>query len=364
MKHRIRHKGLAAGLVTALAALTVGLAAEKKPSWLDTSRLTAAFRWSEDVQESVVDALIPVWQPGDSRIFLDIRGSFLEDEEQEVNGGVVFRHLLRDPGLVLGLNAFYDTRWTENDNTFDQVGFGLEVLSRYVDVRFNYYLPLDDEELLRQASSEESSTAVSNGRRVTTTTTRFFNIYEEALEGYDTEVGVWLPFLDKVAPTAIYGGYFDFDSSYDDDIAGFKARIESRIHPNVTLDAEWYETEDLNRTDYFVGVRVNVPLDFWNGVQRGQVPAEGEAAPHPLEARMNEMVNRDFRIRTRVTDPVPVGHSSTETVARSGSTPTQPDRDRPDFPILPPRPEPPPPPPPPPPDNCRIDPITGDVVCD
>lgn len=350
--------GFAIGLL--LVGVTVSVVvAETKPSWLDTSRLSTGFRWSDEVQEYYADALIPVWQPGDTKLFLDIRGTFLENEEQELNAGFVGRHLLRDQGLVLGLNSFYDTRWTDADNTFDQVGVGLELLSRHVDFRFNYYYPLSDEELVSQSAQSESTTSTSSGRRITTTTTSFFNIYEEALEGYDVEVGLWMPFMEKCAPTALYVGYYDFDSSYGDDISGVKTRIETRIHPNVTIDAEWFESEELNRTDYFVGARIHVPIDFWNGVRRK--PAGDAENVHPMEARMNEMVNRDFRIRTQIADPVLVNQTSTK--QSSQGTPQTTSDDRPPIIIIP-RPPEPPEPPPPPPDNCRIDPITGDVICD
>jgi hypothetical protein len=56
----------------------------------------------------------------------------------------------------------------------------------------------------------------------------------------------------------------------------------------------------LNETDYFVGFRVHVPL--------GSVPEGRErVAGASFESRLYEMVNRDFRIRTRETGPVSVG---------------------------------------------------------
>jgi hypothetical protein len=356
-KNRTRSISTAVILLVGLG-ISAGIA-QTKPSWLDVSRLTSGFRWSEDVQEYYADALVPIVPSGDTRLYLDIRGTFLEDEEQELNAGFVARRLLRDQNLILGINAFYDTRWTEQDNTFDQVGLGLELFTRQLDLRFNYYYPLNDEELVGQSSQSESATQTSSGRRITTTTTTFFNIYEEAMEGFDVEAGYWLPFMESCAPTALYVGYYDFDSSYGDDISGVKARIEARVHPNVTIDAEWYDSDDLNRTEYFVGARFSVPIDFWNGA--GRAVATDAENVHPMEARLNEMVNRDFRIRTRITDPVVVGHDATQTSSQAERQ-VQTD-DRPPIIIIP-RPPEPEPPPPPPPDNCRIDPITGDVICD
>lgn len=274
--------------------------------------VTVGARYSDEAQEYYADLLIPVGSPSDTMLFLDLRGTALEDREQELNGGLVLRRLVSDPDLILGANLFYDTRWTENDNTFDQVGFGLEVLSRRIDVRANYYLPLTDEQALEESSSSETSTRTEGGREITTTTTSIYKNYEEAMEGFDAEVGYWLPFLDRAAPTAVFAGYYSFSADHAEDWAGARVRVESRIHPNVTLDAEWFEDKELNGTEYFVGVRVQVPLDFWNGIGFGS-RAKREAPVRTLASRMSDMVNRDFRIRTVTTGPVLADQQTAET---------------------------------------------------
>ncbi len=250
-------------------------------------RLSIGGRFSENAQESVVDALVPVWSPGRSVFFANLRASFLENIEQELNAGLVFRHLRLEPRIILGVNAFYDTRWTEDHNTFDQAGVGLEMLSPWVDFRANYYYPLTDKKVLCEGS--RTSSQVSGNRLLTTTT--LLRKYEEALEGYDVEAGVWLPWFSRRVPTALFIGHYDFESDHEADMSGFRLRAESRVHPNITLDVEWYEDKALNRSDYFAGVRLHLPLDFRNEVQREQTGAGVFAS------RMGDMVNRDFRIR-------------------------------------------------------------------
>ncbi|HMO98892.1 MAG TPA: inverse autotransporter beta domain-containing protein [Kiritimatiellia bacterium] len=303
-----------------------------------SGRLTLGARLSSDVQEYLVDGLLPLWRSDDRVLFLNVRGSFLEDREQELNAGLVARRLYRDAGVILGVNAFYDQRWTENDNRFDQVGGGLEVMTQWFDARFNYYYPLKDEVALDEFS--DTVVSRSGNRRISTTTV--YRQYEEALEGWDAEFGLWVPFLANTIPTALYAGYYDFSSDRAEDLSGWKARIESRLCSYTTLDAEWFENKELNRTDYFVGFRVHLPLDFWRGIHSAP-------AADPLEARMSDMVYRDFRIRTRVTDRVVVDQRQSATTVSAPAAPAAPTR--------------PPPPPPPPPPNCFIDPITGDVIC-
>lgn len=294
----------------ALPPTTAASPVKTKPG-TKAGAVTVGARYSDEAQEYYADLLLPLVSPSDTMLFLDLRGTALEDREQELNGGLVLRRLVSDPDLILGANLFYDTRWTENDNTFDQVGVGLEVLSRRVDVRANYYLPLTDEQTLEESSSSETSTRNEGGRQITTTTTSIYKNYEEAMEGFDAEVGYWLPFLDRASPTAVFAGYYSFSADHAEDWAGARLRVESRIHPNITLDAEWFEDKELNGTEYFVGVRVHVPLDFWHGVSFG-APAGGKASARVLKSRMSDMVNRDFRIRTVSTGPVLADQRSVE----------------------------------------------------
>lgn len=277
-------------------------------SVLEPGRLSAGGRFGDDTQEFVVDGLMPLWKPGNSVFFLNLRGSFAEGSEQELNAGLVARHLFDRHDLILGVNAYYDRRWTQDENAFGQAGGGLELLSCWVDARANYYHPLTDEKVV---FADTVTTTEISGRRVTTTTTQWRR-YEEALSGFDAEIGVWLPYLASRMPTAVFVGYYDFSSDYEDDIYGFRLRAESRVHPNLTLDAEWYEDAELNRTDYFVGFRLHLPLDFWNGARINR--ASGGGRIPPFASRMGDMVNRDFRIRTIRTGPVQVWSQVEETL--------------------------------------------------
>jgi hypothetical protein len=332
---------------TVLACLAMAGYSDEKAARPAAGGVSVGTRLSEEAQEYYADLLIPAWERDDALLLLDLRGTFLEDKEQELNVGLVARRLFRDRGFILGGNFFYDNRWTENDNLFDQLGAGAELLSRWVDVRFNYYYPIEDEEAVSEFTEVDTSVRTEGGRTITTTTTSLYRIFEEPLEGYDGEIGFWLPLLRDRMPTAVYVGYYDYSSDFEDDFSGVKGRLESRVHPNITLDAEWFEDDDLNRTDYFAGIRFHAPIDFWNGLSFAPRAGGDASGLDALKARMSDMVNRDFRIRTITTLPVlksqQIEESSGSTRAPSVATTPEP------IPL---------------PSNCRIDPITGDVVCD
>jgi hypothetical protein len=233
-------------------------------------------------------------------------------------GDLGFRALCPKVDAIAGLNLFYDSRRTAHDNTFDQVGAGVEVLSAWVDARANYYWPDDKQEMIDRQSDTEVDRYVDHSysdlyaeghqilqlekiKTTTITTTRFFERFEAALEGYDLELGFRLPYLPDWLETRVFAGYYAFEGDFTEDIDGVKGRLEIRALPILTLDAEIYEDDALAGSDYFVGARVNVPFDLANLAQ-GKNPFAGtseqvKAARRTFRDRLNEMVIRDPHVR-------------------------------------------------------------------
>ena len=294
-------------LCSTLASANESISANPEPSvsatpesgsWLSSGRLTLTGRLLEDYEEYAGGLLLPVLSSDQAAALADIRGSFLEDLEQEVNAGLVFRYHLEDAGIILGINGYYDGRWTDLNNRFDQAAGGVDVLTRWVDLRANYYYPVADEVILE----ESEQTTVERTPATRTETTVRYRSYEEALDGFDTEVGVWVPWLSKYLPTVVCAGYYQFYSDLieDDEFGGFKARIETRLHPNVAISGEWFEKTALNQSEYIASVRFQAPLDFWR-----KTKLESSGGPYnPLSSRMTEEVQRDLRVRVVKTGPV------------------------------------------------------------
>ncbi|HSJ00934.1 MAG TPA: right-handed parallel beta-helix repeat-containing protein, partial [Verrucomicrobium sp.] len=195
---------------------------------------------------------------------------------------------------------------TEAGNQFWQLGMGVEIGTRYIEVRGNYYLPLSEKQLAEERRSRQtyqntrssSSTHASQGvtplsdptatgntivqdalftnystrtsRTTTTSTTieRLFRRYEEGMEGWDLEVAVLIPGLDRWMDVSLIGGYYSFDNQPfgpqqggTGNVQGWKAGVEIRPVPALVLTGMWYEDDRLTGSDWTVGMQLQVPFE-------------------------------------------------------------------------------------------------------
>ena len=300
---------------------------------IPSAELTGGGRAGDGVSEGFGDIVAPVLLLDSGLVFVNPRASYADDSSEEYNLGVGYRHLLAPKNLILGANVYYDYRETSLDSRFHQVGFGVEMLGTWIDARANYYLPQDDKETvneydvetIRQSSSSSGpswSAPYATGNAIvqdsltvktltTTTTKQHFEQYEEAMEGWDCEFGVRLPIpgVMDYADVKLFGGYYSYNASFgDDDIDGFKGRLEIKALPAVYLDAEIYENKELTGSDYFFGARMSVPFDVAN-ISKGRNPFAGTVAGFkpsaqrvPFASRLTEMVMRDLHVRTEISE--------------------------------------------------------------
>jgi len=273
----------------------------------------------ENEERAFGDLLIPVAADRYGLWLLNTRYSFDDDSEEEFNLGIVRRFFLPERDLILGVNLYYDSRWTRHDNHFNQLGFGLEWLSRFVDARANYYLPEHKEELVdsfTQTDEQKESRSwwsdpYARDHRIrqrqtietrTTRTTYLFERHEQAREGYDMEIGLCLPCPAHLPETRIFAGWYHWDAEYtgDDDIEGLKSRLEIRALPVVFLDASWFEDKELNGSHWLFGARLRLPFDAGN-LAHGRNPFAGAFSasrrPTQFRERLLEMVMRDPKLR-------------------------------------------------------------------
>ena len=297
-------------------------AVETESAGLPPAELSVGFQVRDSETEGLGDLLVPVWNPGGTGLlFLNPRTAIVDHDEQEGNLGIGYRQLLPRLDVILGANLYYDYRDTGSFN-YDQWGFGLELLSPWIDARANYYDP-DDK---RNVVASETQTTVSQTVRTssdwrdpyavdhyvlqdlvttrtltTATTTKTFEQYEQALGGYDWEIGLRLPIKSDDVEARVFGGYYDFDRDFGDDARGWKTRAELRVRSSLFLDAGLYENEDLTGSDWFAGARWSTPLDLGR-LARGRNPfgaakARLRGEPRAASARLTEMVLRDPQVR-------------------------------------------------------------------
>lgn len=295
---------------------------EQPVSTWPAAELTVGFQTGEAETEGIGDLLIPVWNPGgNGLLFINPRSAFTDHDGEEGNLGLGYRQLLPKQNIILGANTYYDYRDT-GDRNYSQWGFGLELLSPWIDARANYY----DPESQKSVVASETQTTVSQSVRTsagwndpyaeqhavlqdyvvtrtttTTTTTKTFEQYEQALGGYDWEIGLRLPIQCQTVEARLFGGYYDFNRDFGDDAQGWKARAEIRLRSSLFLDAGLYENDQLTGSDWFAGARFAVPLDLAK-ISQGRNPFASAKArlggePRDFSARLTEMVMRDPQVR-------------------------------------------------------------------
>ena len=298
---------------------------------LPSGRLTLGMHFGDQQAENFGDILVPVMQFKSSLLFINPRGTWNDSDGQEFNFGLGYRYLIPSRSIIVGGNLFYDLRNTSLDNTFQQLGGGLEYLSTWLDARVNMYLPEDgkktaDEYMVSEGSVTEHGDywyaptgqghlITQYGYDVTSTydvkTLQHYQMVEQAMKGFDFEVGALLPIpaVRDYADVKVFGGYYDYTAHYGDDISGVKGRIEVKPVPSICLDAAWFEDKDLIGSHYSVGFRVSVPFDLAN-LSRGRNPFAGAldgfkpgAKKPDFASRMTEMVVRDLHIRTDASEP-------------------------------------------------------------
>ena len=298
-------------------------AVEPAASVFPAAELTIGFQTRESETEGIGDLLIPVWNPGGTGLlFVNPRSAFTDHDAEEANLGIGYRQLLPKQKIILGANAYYDYRDT-GYSSYDQWGVGFEILTAWIDARANYYDPDDKKHVVGSQTetstsqslriSEDWSDPFAEGHAIaqdytltrtltTLTTTKTFEQYEQALGGYDWELGLRLPLpvRSETLEARVFGGAYDFDRDFGDDAKGWKARAELRVLSSLFLDAGVYENADLTGSDWYAGARLSVPLDL-SKISQGRNPfataqSRLNAESRDFSSRLTEMVMRDPQI--------------------------------------------------------------------
>lgn len=316
------------------------LPSAEKSDDLPAPELTLGTRAGDDVVEGFGDILAPIVALKSGIVFINPRASMSDHSAEEYNLGVGYRHLLRDKGMIFGANVYYDYRETESGNRFNQLGVGVEYLSDWVDARANYYLPENQSETVEsevtttyEADTEytrwydpyaERNNIYQQGtfyKGVTTTkVTQHFIQYEEAMEGFDMELGVRLPIptVMDYADVKVFGGFYHYNRDFGmDDLNGFKGRLEIKAMPSLYLDLEIFDSKDLTGCDFYLGARLSVPFEVAN-ISKGRNPFAGaidgmriQKQKTTIASRLTEMVMRDLHVQTDYSPPTEVASNRT-----------------------------------------------------
>lgn len=252
----------------------MGRAFEGLPDW--AKRIE--FNWDFGIGKSDFSLLTvqPLYRSSDwiDTVLTQVRAAWVENDAFTTNLGLGYRRLLLGELLLVGGNMFYDADWTDHHK---RLGWGLELRSTAFELNSNYYK------------------AITGMRKIT----QF--IIERALDGYDVELGVQLPFL----PWAhAFGRYGYWDGVESKNIHDNSASIRMRLFSFLEVEAGRFD-DNVKDPDYFVSVRVSL------GGTRGKAASEKlvDSQPWRLETMRDHTLNRvrrDNNIRVeRITKAAP-----------------------------------------------------------
>jgi len=239
------------------------------------------------------DPFIPILQDDKSLVFLNIRNNLFwvnSRDGYELNAGLGYRRII-DDRWILGGYGYYDRIDSRFGNIFNQGTLGLEALSLDWDLRLNGYIAEDDAE---DAPGAGRAAIDLVGNRLAMRPG-----VEQALSGFDGEVGWRLPFDPDslLGDTRLYAGGFFFDGSDVSSIGGPSTRFEMRIHDlpylsqgsRITLGTE-YRWDDVRDSQVTAMLGLRIPFG---------APSAPNSLTH-LERRMTDRVVRDVSIVTTV----------------------------------------------------------------
>ena len=216
---------------------------------------------------------------------------------------------------IVGANVFWDRIHSEHDNDLKQLGLGLELLTHWVDARFNYYIPEHDQFSIAGRTKSSTRSRRTAGGILRTTTVNSLNQIETGLEGFNAEIGFLIPGSEQFAETRIYAGYYRYENDFGPNFDGFKGRVETRLLQGVTAGVEYWDDEELMGGHWTAEVAVSVPFEIGK-LFAGKNPFEGASesftrAPRRFEDRLSERIERSHRMQTTTSGEIQTGTTIT-----------------------------------------------------
>lgn len=217
----------------------------------------------------------PLYQDSDKQntYFIQPRYS-LESEESAYNIGVGYRRLLYDDTVLIGANSFFDF---EDDDKHYRIGFGLEAFINQIDIRANSYIGLSPRRLVNETDTSKT--------------------YEKAVDGFDGEFGLPLPYINWIK---VYGGGYWYNYEKFSNKEGWRIRNEVKPFKYSTINLIAYD-DNKGDPEFEVDARVTLPFETLYGKSKEKLCNVGfSKKPYPEEVdqskRTLDRVERQHKI--------------------------------------------------------------------
>ncbi len=163
--------------------------------------------------------------------FIDLRGHVFNDGRWAANAGLGGRYACEYG--ILGLNAYYDYRDSKELGSQNQVGGGLELLGKYVDLRINGYAPIGKTTKKECPCFDHFACNTAIARQVVAA----------SLADIDGEIGMYIPGVSKwVDLYAAIGPYYLFEKQVDGATLGGKwggrGRVSLKVYDGITIGGD------------------------------------------------------------------------------------------------------------------------------
>ena len=210
----------------------------------------------------------PIFESEDlTNTFFNQSSIFHQDGDTTVNLGLGFRRLAFNQLALLGANMFYDH---ELDTDHKRTSFGGEFRTSIAELNANYYWALSDLKTINAT------------------------LFEQALDGWDLELGVPLPFINWAK---VYAKTFRWHGESNDDFDGneYSLRLNPPFSANWTVEAIVSDREEGDDVK-----TLTVTYNFLTGVRdqsKSQNLIQDTAYQlHSMAAHRFDKVRRENRI--------------------------------------------------------------------
>lgn len=220
--------------------------------------------------------LAPIWESKENDKLLFTQGSVYHlDGRTTGNIGIGARKLSYDDTVLFGVNSFYDYEFPYNHQRFSM---GAEIRTTVAELNANYYYAI---------------TGWKDGRD---------GLDERALDGYDIELGVPLPYLPR---TKAYVKRFRWESQSNQRLEhGFTYTLDSEIYDGVTIEVG-HKNYNNSPDENIASVRVNL-LDIFTKNEKKPFISKAAYSLDSMKDARYDKVRRENLIRKefRNTNPL------------------------------------------------------------